>query len=178
MALGAEFRPRLVSITAETIENRKRVLGILRLQQLAVISTVGPPSPERFYPGVSRDIPESALVAFTENEELHLYFQTGRHTRKAANLKHNPYVSFVINHTMEGRPYPMVTVQYQGEARQLTEPEDLEACKRRFIAKSSPTNEKFFNDPSSIFFEVTPIWIGCSDYTCEPPVVFEIGDAA
>src|SRR5579871_1727342 len=111
--------------------NAEKVLRILRLQQLAVISTVGPPSPERFYPGVSREIPESALVAFTEDDQLHLYFQTGRHTRKAANLKHNPYVCFVINQTIKGQPYPMVTVQYQGEARQLTQPEDLEACRRR-----------------------------------------------
>ena len=155
--------------------NERKILSILRLQQLAVISTIGIPRPERFYPGVQQEVPESALVAFTEDDMLHLYFQTGRHTRKAANLEHNPYVSLVISQTVEGEPYPMVTVQYQGVARQLTKPEELEACKQRFIAKDSPTTEKFFEDPSAIFFEVAPIWIGCSDYTCEPPKVIEIG---
>jgi general stress protein 26 len=155
-------------------ESKAKVLNVLGRQQLAVIATSGRPSPERCYPGVTGDVPESALVAFTHDDELRLYFQTGRHTRKAANLARNPFVALVISHTVGSEPYPNITVQYQGKARQLKSRKDLEACKQRFVAKQSPTTEKFFNDPSAIFFVIEPIWIGCSDYSADPPQVIEI----
>jgi hypothetical protein len=166
---------RSLSGVALPLKARKaKVLAVLKGQQLAVISTAGPPNPERCYPNMTTSVPESALVAFTQDDALRLFFQTGRHTRKAANLASNPYVSFVINHNVDKAPFPTITVQYQGIARQLTDKEDLKACKQRFIAKGSPTTEKFFNDPSAIFFEVKPIWIGCSDYSLEQPQVIEI----
>lgn len=140
--------------------HRQKILGILRKQKLAVIATVDP----------VRGAPESALVAFTEDEHLCLYFQTGKHTRKAANLAVNPKVSFVMGLTLDD----MVTVQYEGLAEQLTAPADLEFCKQQFIAKDSPTTEEYFNHPTAIFFRVTPTWIGCSDYTGDKPEVIEI----
>jgi general stress protein 26 len=151
-----------------------KIKDILGRQQLAVISTVGPPNPDRCYPGITQDVPESALIAFAQDDDLKLYFQTGRHTRKAANLAHNPFVALVISHTLNSAPYPNVTVQYQGRVRQLKSTEDIETCKQRFEAKDSPTTERFFNDPTAIFFEVKPVWIGCSDYSTEPPQVIEI----
>lgn len=139
---------------------RQKILGFLRKQKLAVISTVDP----------AHAAPESALVAFTEDENLCLYFQTGKHTRKAANLAVNPRVSFVMGLTLDD----MVTVQYEGRAERLTAPADLEFCKQQFIAKDSPTTEEYFNHPTAIFFKVRPTWIGCSDYTSEKPEVIEI----
>ncbi|MBX6334969.1 pyridoxamine 5'-phosphate oxidase family protein [Candidatus Saccharibacteria bacterium] len=112
----------------------------------------------------------AALIAFTEDDDLCLYFQTGKHTRKAANLRVNPYVSLVIGLELDD----LITVQYEGKAEQLITPEDLEACKQRFIAKDSPTTEEYFNHPSAIFFKVTPTWVGCSDYTGDKPDVIEI----
>lgn len=139
-----------------------KILNFLKSQKLAVISTVDP----------SRPTPESALIAFTEDENLCLYFQTGKHTRKAANLKVNPNVSLVIGLSL----HDMITVQYEGKAVQLTKSSDLEACKRRFIAKDSPTTEEYFNHPTAIFFKVTPTWIGCSDYSDSRPEVIEVKD--
>lgn len=140
--------------------HHQKILQFLQTQKLAVIATSG-----------SRNkSPESALVAFTEDAQLRLYFQTGKHTRKAANLQENPHVSFVIGLGMD----PMITVQYEGAAHQLTTREELEACKQQFITKDSPTTEEYFNHPTAIFFQVTPTWIGCSDYTGQKPEVIEI----
>lgn len=137
-----------------------KILAALRRQKLAVIATVGLNSPT----------PESALIAFTEDDQLNLYFQTGKHTRKAANLRENPHVSLVIGLNLDD----LVTVQYEGVAKQLATQEELEACKQRFIAKDSPTTEEYFNHPTAIFFKVTPTWIGCSDYSGDKPEVIEL----
>ncbi|HSX01392.1 MAG TPA: pyridoxamine 5'-phosphate oxidase family protein [Candidatus Saccharimonas sp.] len=137
-----------------------KVLAFLGTQKLAVIATGG--GPERS--------PESALVAFTEDDQLRLYFQTGHHTRKAQNLATNPRVSLVIGLTLGD----LVTVQYEGLAEQLVRAADLDYCKRRFVAKDSPTTDYYFNHPTAIFFRVTPTWIGCSDYRAAKPVVFEL----
>jgi general stress protein 26 len=140
--------------------NPQTILNVLHKQKLAVIATVGKAS----------TTPESALIAFTEDDDLNLYFQTGRHTRKATNLKTNPHVSLVVGLNQ----HDLITVQYEGIAIQLTEPADLEALKQRFIAKESPTDEKYFNHPTAIFFKVTPTWIGCSDYSGPKPHVIEL----
>lgn len=140
--------------------HKAKILEILQSQKLAVIATCSP----------RRPTPESALIAFAEDDELNLYFQTGRHTRKAANLRANPHVSLVIGLSQED----LVTVQYEGIATHITAPEDLAACKQRFVAKDSPTTEEYFNHPTAIFFKVTPTWIGCSDYTGKHPKVFEL----
>ena len=139
---------------------RDKVLGFLKGQKLAVIATVGK----------SGSTPESALIAFAEDEDLCLYFQTGVHTRKAANLAENPCVSVVIGLSQA----ELITVQYEGRAQRITSQDDLEVCKRRFVAKNSPTTEEYFNHPSAIFFKVVPVWIGCSDYRGKRPAVIEI----
>jgi general stress protein 26 len=137
-----------------------KILNFLNSQKLAVIATTD----------LLRSTPESALIAFTEDEQLCLYFQTGKHTRKAVNLKANPHVSFVIGLSLDD----VATVQYEGKAVQLTDAADLEACKQRFISKDSPTTAEYFNHPTAIFFKVTPTWIGCSDYSGSHPEVIEI----
>jgi general stress protein 26 len=145
-----------------TTTGKLKVLGFLRRQKLAVIASASP----------ARPTPESALIAFTEDDELCLYFQTGRHTRKAANLIANPHVSLVIGLSLDD----LVTIQYEGAAEQITRESELEACKRRFIRKDSPTTDEYFNHPTAIFFKVTPTWIGCSDYSGDCPEVIELKD--
>lgn len=139
---------------------KAKILNFLKSQKLAVIATANP----------TTHAPESALIAFTEDDDLNLYFQTGRHTRKAANLKVNAKVSLVFGLSIQNQ----ITVQYEGTAQQLTLPAELEACRQRFIAKDSPTTAEYFNHPTAIFFKVTPTWIGCSDYTGKKPDVIEI----
>jgi general stress protein 26 len=139
---------------------KKKILDFIRGQKLAVIATSSQ----------ARPAPESALIAFAEDDELCLYFQTGRHTRKAQNLQSNRHVSLVIGLALDD----LITVQYEGRAEQITDPTELEACKQRFIAKDSPTTEEYFNHPTAIFFKVMPSWIGCSDYSGDRPEVIEL----
>lgn len=145
-----------------TLAGKLKVLSFLRRQKLAVIATSNP----------ARPTPESALIAFAEDDELCLYFQTGRHTRKAANLKLNPHVSLVIGLRLKD----LITVQYEGMARQIIGHSELELCKQRFVLKDSPTTEEYFNHPTAIFFKVTPAWIGCSDYSGNAPEVIELNN--
>ena len=107
--------------------HKAKILGVLRSQKLAVISTVHSSKPAT----------ESALIAFTEDDDLCIYFQTGKHTRKAANLANHPNVSLVIGLSLDD----LVTVQYEGKAERLLNADDLEACRHMFIAKDSPTTE-------------------------------------
>ena len=137
---------------------KSKALAFLRSQQLSVIATN--------HAGGS---PESALVAFAQDDNLHIYFQTGRHTRKAHNLADNPHVSFVFGVTLETG----ITMQYEGDAAQLHDPERIKACKQLFLDRNSPTTAEFLEHPTSIFFEVTPTWIGMSDYRANKPVVTE-----
>lgn len=145
-----------------TAAGKLKILSFLRQQKLAVIATSSPAQPT----------PESALIAFAEDDELSLYFQTGRHTRKAANLKANPYVSLVIGLSLDD----LTTVQYEGIAEQIIGQDEHEACKQRFIRKDSPTTEEYFNHPTAILFKVRPTWIGCSDYSGNCPEVIELKD--
>ncbi len=140
--------------------NRQKLIDFLSKQKLAVISTSNPANPT----------PESALIAFAEDNNLHLYFQTGKHTRKAANLRKNSHVSIVIGLALSD----LITVQYEGKATQIIAKKELNDCKRMFVRKDSPTKEEYFNHPTAIFFKVSPTWIGCSDYSGKKPRVFEL----
>lgn len=139
---------------------RHKILKFLKTQKLAVIATSDS----------SRPTPESALIAFTEDDDLCLYFQTGKHTRKATNLRQNPHTSLVIGLGLND----MVTVQYEGVAQQLVDEVELADCKRRFVTKDSPANEHYFNHPTTIFFKIRPSWIGYSDYSGVRPEVIEL----
>jgi general stress protein 26 len=139
---------------------KNKILSFLRTQQLAVISTSN----------LTSLTPESALIAFAEDDELQLYFQTGKHTRKATNLRINQSVSLVIGLNLADH----MTVQYEGVVQQIRDRAGMRQCKERFISKDSPTTEEYFNHPTAIFFKVTPTWIGCSDYSDDVPDVIEI----
>jgi general stress protein 26 len=140
--------------------SKVRVSRFLQAQKLAVIATSH----------ITEPTPESALVAFADDDELCLYFQTGRHTRKARNVLSNPAVSFVIGMSAQD----FVTIQYEGTARQLIGRVEVEDCWRRFAAKSSPTTEEYIHHPESVFFKVTPTWIRYSNYSVDNPGVVQV----
>lgn len=109
-------------------------------------------------------------MAFTEDDVLCLYFQTKQGTRKIVNLRVNPYVSLVIGHDQHERQ----TLQYEGAVQLPTEASDLEICKQRFIAKNSPTTADYFEQPGVLFYKITPVWIGFSDYSGSQPLIIEL----
>ncbi len=111
--------------------------------------------------------PESALIAFVEDESLRIYFQTGTGTRKFTNLKTNGNVAFVIG-------FGKTTVQYEGIAKRVEDTKIIEQIKKKFVNKNSPTTKEFLNRPIVSFFEVMPTWIGYSDYSTDTPIVSEL----
>ena len=151
---------QLLSRAHMDIDAKKKVLHFLKTQKLAVISTINS----------SQATPESALIAYTEDKNLNLYFQTGRHTRKAQNLKKNPRVSLVVGLALKD----LITIQYEGQAFKITKNDEIQTSKKRFIEKDSPTTKEYLEHPTSIFFKVTPTWIGYSDYSGGKPHVFEL----
>lgn len=139
---------------------QKKILSVLSRFYLTVIATANPENAD----------PECALVAYVFNDNLELFFQTNRYSRKAANLKRNPQVAFVMGLDLND----LATVQYQGRATQLTNAEEIEACKQMFIDRKSPTaSPKYLEHPHAIYFKVVPTWIGCCEYIGNKPVVVE-----
>lgn len=108
---------------------------------------------------------ESALIAFTQNEGLELYFMTFADSRKFANLQTNQSVSLVIG-------FDYRTVQYEGVAYALKGYAAEEAL-HSFSQKAPPCSSEFLNDPRARFFKVIPKWIRYSDYTVFPTEIFE-----
>lgn len=141
-------------------KDHQSMLAFLRTHYLTVIATT-----DMIHPS-----PESALIAYVENDQLELFFQTNRHSRKAMNLQQNLHVSFVIGLDLND----LATLQYQGIARRLTDAEEIERCKQMFIDKKSPTaSPKYLEHPDSIYFHVKPTWIGFIDYRGRKPKVIE-----
>jgi|GEM_PF-458138 len=128
----------------------RQVKDFLKCHQLAVIATGGDS-------GVP---PESALIAFVEDDELAIYFQTSRYSRKAQNLIARPHVSLVIGLDLA----EMQTLQYEGVASQLQSATEIAACKQRFLAKNSPTTPRYLERDDALLFKIIPTWISYSSY--------------
>lgn len=109
---------------------------------------------------------ESALIAFTQNNDLELYFMTFVDSRKFANLQTNQAVSLVIG-------FDYITVQYEGVAYALEDLAVGEAL-HAFSQKNTPCSSEFLNDPRARFFKIVSKWIRYSDYEVLPAEIFEI----
>lgn len=130
----------------------KKINDFISQCPLAVISTVDALN------GV-----ESALIAFTQNNKLELYFMTFVDSRKYVNLQTNPYVSLVIG-------FGYTTVQYEGVAQELKEGKE---ALHAFSIKETPCTPDFLNNPRARFFKISPKWIRYSDYTICPAEILE-----
>lgn len=108
--------------------------------------------------------PQSALIAFAQNDDLEIYFMTFIDSRKYANLQKNASVSFVIG-------FEYTTVQYEGMAYELVGIAAQEALEA-FSLKETPCTLDFLKNPRARFFKVTPTWIRYSDYTICPAEIF------
>src|SRR3982750_3421694 len=113
-------------------KDNQTILEFLKTQPMAAISTIAPESLQ----------PESALIAFTQTDELEIIFETFLDTRKWRNLQQNPHVSLVIG--WDTKRY--LTVQYEGVAAPAADDEQAEAYIQAFLAKDTPCTEKFLRD--------------------------------
>ena len=137
------------------MDRRKEIiLNFLKSQLLGVIATVD-----------KNNKPESALVGFSETDELEIIFGTFNDTRKFANLQQNPHVAFTISG-------PKITVQYEGVAK-MAEVDEIEKYRAIHLTKN-PRAQKVSHHVKQQFFKVTPSWIRYTDISQKPPVIWEI----
>lgn len=133
----------------------QQILDFLRGQPEMVVSTVGPDGS-----------PQSAVVGFSENDQLELFFGTSDTFRKYHNLQRDPRVSVVVGFAGS------TTVQYEGVARQLTGDELRERQKAHFV--KLPMVEKYKDNPGQVYFSVTPTWARFTNYFVKPWEIHEV----
>ncbi|MBI4087057.1 pyridoxamine 5'-phosphate oxidase family protein [Candidatus Kaiserbacteria bacterium] len=88
---------------------RKHALEFLKSNYIMVVSTVSP----------SRE-PHAATMYYVADDDFNIYFMTAAKSRKAANLRANSKIAFVI-----GTGPEVVTIQGSGTAMPLDEHEAL-----------------------------------------------------
>jgi pyridoxine/pyridoxamine 5'-phosphate oxidase len=121
---------------------------------LAVLSTVA-----------ETGAPQSALVGIAATPSLEIIFDTVKSSRKYPNLIARPRCSFVIGWAGER------TVQYEGEAVELSGPE-LKRCQEVYF-RARTDGPARLNWPGIVYFVVKPRWIRYSDFDQAPPLIQE-----
>ncbi len=134
---------------------KKTILDFIKKQDLAVIATVD-----------GEGLPEAALVAISETDDLELIFGSLSNTRKNKNIENNSQVAFVIG-CNKG-----ITIQYEGRAVKL-EGKDREEAQQIHI-KKLPSSAKYKDMEGQEYFKVTPKWIRYSDFNKTPEEIFEV----
>ena len=109
--------------------------------------------------------PQSALVGIAVTQALEILFDTVKSSRKYGNLIAMPFCSFAIG--WEGEQ----TVQYEGEARELSGSE-LDRLQPIYFERW-PESRAHLNWPGIVYFVVRPRWIRYSDYDQSPPSIRE-----
>lgn len=128
-----------------TSHQRKVLYDFLAAQRFAVVASVSPSG-----------APEAALVGIAVTPELELIFETTDATRKCANLRRDPRISFVAGWGDQR------TLQYEGSA---DEPTGLELEKLKGIFFSTwPQLHSHEQWPGLTYFRVKPRWIRFSNY--------------
>ncbi len=128
--------------------------NFLLTRKLGVLGTIG-----------LGNSPQSALVGIAVTEHLELVFDTVKNSRKYGNLIARPACSFAIG--WEGEQ----TVQYEGEAQELTGTE-VDRCQEVYF-RAWPECRAHMSWPGIVYFVVRPRWIRYSDFDQSPPLVQE-----
>ena len=112
--------------------------------------------------------PQAAAVGVAFTDRFEIVFDTTEATRKAANLRHNPRLAFVIGGAGRGEER---TVQYEGIADEPRGAE-LERLRQLYFAVY-PDGPARMQWPGIIYVRVKPTWIRYSDFTVDPPKIME-----
>ena len=110
--------------------------------------------------------PQSALVAFSETDELEIVFATAEYTRKVINIQQNNNISVVIG--LSGS----VSIQCDGIARVIALDEAGEYAQNHY--RKQPGSKDYLNRPGECFVVVKPNWVRYTDISSHPETVFEI----
>lgn len=154
VAAGKNLRSAMVREKGDQFK-KKRIFNFLKRHRLAVIATVN-----------QKNNPESAVLEFSQKDNLEIIFDTLMSSRKFNNLQSHQRVALVIGWDNN------ITVQYEGNAHELWSNE-LESCKKIFFAKL-PHAKKWEKNPDIRFFKCSPKWIRYSDLNKDPWEIFEI----
>lgn len=123
------------------------VTGIRELKQnLGVISTAS-----------SEGKPEAAVVYFSYDKDLNIYFTTRKTSRKYKNIEQNPSVAFVIYSAELAQ-----TIQIEGIARIVTNPVDQNVHFSSLIEAATRNNSRppidQIDESEIMFVKVTTSW--------------------
>jgi general stress protein 26 len=112
--------------------------------------------------------PQAAVVGFVVTDDFEVFFDTVDSTRKAANLRQNPSISFVIGGFGAGDER---TVQFQGIVDSPGGAE-LERLKELYFDRF-PDGRDRVNWPGLVYLRARPTWIRFSDFSRAPPEIVE-----
>lgn len=116
----------------------------------------------------SSGAPQAAVVGFVVTDSFEVFFDTVDSTRKAANLRENPNVAFVIGGSAEGDER---TVQFQGVADEPSG-EELERLKELYFSRF-PDGRERLSRAGLIYVRARPTWLRFSDFRQTPPEIVE-----
>ena len=133
---------------------RGDLVRLLREDRLAVVSTVA-----------ADGAPQSAVVGCAIGDDLEIVFDTLEQTRKARNLRRDPRVSVVIGWDRDR------TAQIDGLADFPTGAEGERI--RALYFQAYPDGRDRLAWPGITHVRVRPRWIRWSDFTRQPPFIFE-----
>lgn len=138
----------------DDVQSKRTILEFLRRHTLAVIATS------------HRDgTPEAATIDFSVRDDLEIVFDTLEKTRKFENLSKRRSVAIVVGWDDN------ITVQYEGEASRVPAP-DIAHYQEAHL--NSVPAEREFVEKGAVIFRVEPRWTRYSDFTKQPPEVFEV----
>lgn len=136
--------------------NKDKIYQFIKSEKYAVISSIN-----------NASHPESALVAFSEKEDLEIVLASNQNSRKIQNILLNPNVSLVIGF---GEDH-LTSVQIEGTARVL-QLEDAEEYVELHTQKR-PEFKEFKKTEGECMVVVTPFWARYTSYASKPAEVFE-----
>ena len=134
----------------------------MRVQRLAVEASVTPGNGA-----------QAAVVGIAVTDRFEIVFDTNVKARKAANLRGNPRIAFVIGGLTSGDER---TVQYEGDA-DMPRGTELERLQEVYF-EVWPDGRRRANDPGLLYVRVRPRWIRYSDYNQYPPIIDELDPRA
>jgi PPOX class probable F420-dependent enzyme len=133
---------------------RADLVRLLRDYRLAVVSTAA-----------ADGAPQSAVVGIGVSDGLDIVFDTLEDTRKARNLRRDPRISAVIGWDRE------MTAQIDGVA-DFPVGAELERIRAVYF-QAYPDGRERLAWPGITHVRVRPRWIRWSDFTQQPPFIFE-----
>jgi hypothetical protein len=135
---------------------RKELLAFMRSERFAAQATVS-----------AGRAPQAAVVGIAVSDDFEIVFDTLHNSRKAANLRANPSIAFVIG----GMHDSIRTVQYEGIADTPSGDELIRV--REIYFEVFPDGRERLTWPGLIHVRVKPTWVRYSSYAPTPPLILE-----